>query len=177
MEAEHKGNGLAIALGAILDGIPESLVIGLPLLGGGKIGVGLVAGFFLANIPQDLSSASGMKKAGRSTIYIFMVWSSIAVISGLAAAIGAVSLGSTGPLLPAVILAFAAGGVLAMLAESMIPEAFENAQPFIGLVTVCGFLAAFLIIKGEALLAQPSIGVVRCSGAWRGLLPQPRCVV
>lgn len=125
-------------------------MIGLSLLDGGTIGVGLVAGFFLANIPQGLSSASGMKKAGRSTTYIFLVWASIALVSGLAAAIGAFSLGSAGPLLPAMILAFAAGGVLAMLAESMIPEAFENAQPFIGLVTVLGFLAAFLIIKGEA---------------------------
>lgn len=149
-EAEHSGSGLAIALGAILDGIPESLVIGLSLLDGGKIGVGLVAGFFLANVPQGLSSASGMKKAGRSTTYIFLVWTGIAVASALAAMVGAYSLDSPGPLLPAVILAFAAGGVLAMLAESMIPEAFADAQPFIGLVTVFGFLAAFLIIKGEA---------------------------
>lgn len=149
-EAAHKGSGAAIALGAILDGIPESLVIGLSLVGGGKIGIGLVAGFFLANVPQGLSSASGMKKAGRSTKYIVLVWTGIMLVSGLAAAFGNLSLGSTGPVLPAVILAFAAGGVLAMLAESMIPEAFENAQPFIGLITVIGFLAAFLIIKSEA---------------------------
>ena len=149
-ETEHKGSGLAIALGAILDGVPESMVIGLSLLGGGKIGVGLVAGFFLANVPQGLSSASGMKKAGRSNSYIFLVWTGIMLVSGLAAALGAFSLGSAGTALPAVILAFAAGGVLAMLAESMIPEAFEDAQPFIGLITVLGFLAAFLIIKGEA---------------------------
>ena len=148
-EAEHKGSGVAIALGAILDGIPESLVIGLSLIGGGKIGIGLVAGFFLANVPQGLSSASGMKKAGRSATFIFLVWTAIMLVSGLAAAVGNLSLGATGPVLPAVILAFAAGGVLAMLAESMIPEAFENAQPFIGLITVIGFLAAFLIIKSE----------------------------
>jgi len=149
-EAEHKGSGVAIALGAILDGIPESLVIGLSLIGGGKIGIGLVAGFFLANVPQGLSSASGMRKAGRSRTYIFLVWAGIMLVSGLAAAVGNLSLGSTGPVLPAAILGFAAGGVLAMLAESMIPEAFEDAQPFIGLITVIGFLAAFLIIKGEA---------------------------
>jgi zinc transporter, ZIP family len=148
-ESHQRGSGLAIALGAILDGIPESLVIGVSVLEGGNIGVGLVAGFFLANVPQGLSSTSGMKKAGRSTTYIFVVWTGIAVVSGLAAAIGAFSLGSSGPLVPAIMLSFAAGGVLSMLAESMIPEAFENSQPFTGLVTVVGFLAAFLIIKAE----------------------------
>ena len=149
-EAEQKGSGLAIALGAVLDGIPESLVIGLSLVAGGKIGIALVAGFFLANVPQGLSSASGMKTAGRSTTYIFSIWAGIALISGLAAGAGSVLPGASGPGLPAVILACAAGGVLAMLAESMIPEAFEDAQPFIGLITVVGFIAAFLIIKGEA---------------------------
>ena len=149
-EDGQPGSGLAIALGAVLDGIPASMVVGLSLLGGGGIGVGLVAGFFLANVPQGLSSAAGMKKAGRSNRYIFTVWTSIALTSGLAAAIGALSLGSAGSVIPAVILAFAAGGVLAMLAESMIPEAFGDAPPFIGLITVVGFLTAFLIIKGEA---------------------------
>lgn len=148
-ETEHKGSGLAIAVGAVLDGIPESLVIGLSLLGGGTIGLGLVAGFFLANIPQGLSSAAGMKTAGRSRAYIFSVWIGIPLTSGLAAAAGYLSLGSAGPALPAAILAFAAGGVLAMLAETMIPEAFEDAQPFIGVITVVGFLAAFLIIKAQ----------------------------
>ena len=149
-EAEHKGSGLAIAAGAILDGIPESLVIGLSLLGGGKIGVGLVAGFFLANVPQGLSSACGMKKAGRSSGFIFGLWTAIMLASGTAAAAGYLLLGTAAPAIPATILAFAAGGVLAMLAESMIPEAFEDAQPFIGLITVIGFLVAFLLIKISA---------------------------
>jgi ZIP family zinc transporter len=147
-EADHKGSGLAIAVGALLDGIPESMVIGLSIAEGGKIGAALVAGFFLANIPQGLSSASGMKSAGRSLRYIFSVWIGITLICCVAAA-GAATLGSIAPSIPAAILAFAAGGVLAMLAESMIPEAFEDAQPFIGLFTVCGFLAAFLIIQSQ----------------------------
>jgi ZIP family zinc transporter len=146
-EAEHKGSGRAIAVGAVLDGIPESLVIGLSLLGGEKIGLALVAGFFLANVPQGLSSAAGMKKAGRSNRYIFSLWTGILLVSGMAAAAGYLLLGTAAPALPAAILAFAAGGVLAMLAESMVPEAFENAQPFIGLITVVGFLVAFLLIK------------------------------
>jgi ZIP family zinc transporter len=146
-ETEQKGSGRAIMLGAVLDGIPESLVLGLSLLGGEKVSVGLVAGFFLANVPQGLSSTYGMKKAGRSSRFIFGLWGSIALIGGLAAAAGYLSLGTAASALPAMILAFAAGGVLAMLAESMIPEAFAGAQPFIGLITVVGFLVAFLMIK------------------------------
>lgn len=148
-ESEHKGSGMAIAVGALLDGVPESIVIGLSLLSGGKIGLALVVGFFLANVPQGLSSASGMKSAGRSHRYIFSVWIGIPLICGLAAAVGNFALGSAPPTVPATILAFAAGGVLAMLAESMIPEAFEDAQPFIGLITVVGFLAAFLIVQSQ----------------------------
>ena len=146
-ETDHKGSGLAIAVGAVLDGIPEALVIGLSMLGGGKLAVGVVAGFFLANIPQGLSSASGMKLAGRSKRYIFTVWTGIPLITAAAAALGALVLGSVSPQIPAVILAFASGAVLAMLAEAMIPEAFEEAQPFIGLITVVGFLAAFLLLQ------------------------------
>ena len=146
-ETDQKGSGLAIAVGAVLDGIPEALVIGLSLLGGGKLAAGVVAGFFLANIPQGLSSASGMRSAGRSRRYIFTVWLGIPMITAAAAALGALVLGSASDQVPAVILAFAAGAVLAMLAEAMIPEAFENAQPFIGLITVVGFLAAFLLLQ------------------------------
>ena len=146
-EADQRGSGQAIAVGAVLDCIPESLVIGLSLTGGEAIGPGLVAGFFLANVPQGLSSASGMKKAGRSKRYILSLWTGITLISGVAAAAGYLVLGMAAPMVPAIILAFAAGGVLAMLAESMIPEAFDDAQPYIGLITVVGFLVAYLIIK------------------------------
>jgi ZIP family zinc transporter len=148
-EAEHKGSGLAIALGVVLDGVPESVVVGLSLLDGGNTGLGLVTGFFLANVPQGLSSASGMKKAGRSSRYIFGLGTGVLLISGLSADAGYLLPGTT-PMLRATIVAFAAGGVLAMLAESMIPEAFADAQPFIGLITVVGFLVAFLIIKMPA---------------------------
>jgi ZIP family zinc transporter len=146
-EVAHPGSGLAIALGAALDGVPESVVIGLSVLDGATPGLGLVAGFFLANVPQGLSSASGMKKAGRSSRYIVGLGTGVLLISGLSAIAGYLLLGMAAPALPATILAFAAGGVLAMLAESMIPEAFAEAQPFIGLITVVGFLVAFLIIK------------------------------
>ncbi|MBA3356570.1 MAG: ZIP family zinc transporter [Pyrinomonadaceae bacterium] len=128
-EADHKGSGLAIAVGALLDGIPESMVIGLSLSGGGKIGFALIVGFFLSNVPQGLSSASGMKVAGRSRRYIFSVWIGIPLISSLAAAGGNLALGFAGPVVPAAILAFAAGCVLAMLAETMILPGFGFSGP------------------------------------------------
>ena len=146
-EEAQKGSGTAIAVGSLLDGIPESLVIGLSILNGGSVSAGLVVGFFLSNVPQGLSSAAGMKDAGRSNAYIWVVWIGVVVLSSLAAAVGSLMLGSAAPAIPATILAFAAGGVLAMLAEVMIPEAVADAQPFMGLITVVGFLLSFLIIK------------------------------
>jgi ZIP family zinc transporter len=145
-EAGVPGSGLAIALGALLDGIPEALVIGLSVLGGG-VSLVAVAGFFLANVPEGLSSASGMKQAGRPVGYIFGVWGGIAAVSGAAAVLGATLFGRLPPEAVAATGAVAAGSILAMLAETMIPEAFERAQAFIGLITVAGFLAAFLLTK------------------------------
>ena len=125
-------------------------MIGLSLLDGGRTGLGLVAGFFVANVPQGLSRASGMRKAGRSNRYVFGLGTGVVLVSGLSAAAGYLLLGTASPALPATFLAFAAGGVLAMLPEPMIPEAFADAQPFTGLITVVGFLVAFLIIKMPA---------------------------
>ncbi len=146
-EGEAQGSGTAIAVGALLDGIPESLVIGLSFIGGKGAGLVVLVGFFLANVPQGLSSTSGMKQAGRSAAYIFGIWIGIAILSGFAALIGYTLFGRFPPGFVATTGAFAAGGVLAMLAETMIPEAFEKAQHFIGIITVAGFLAAFLLTK------------------------------
>lgn len=145
-EQEHRGSGAAIAMGSVLDGIPEALVIGMSVAGGGKVSVAVIAGFFLANVPQGLSSTSGMKLADRSRRYIYAVWVGIPLLVGFAAAAGNALLGSADAYAPT-ILSFAAGAVIAMLAEAMIPEAFENAPPFIGLITVIGFLAAYLLAQ------------------------------
>src|SRR3954467_3151991 len=87
-ESDDSGSGAAIALGALLDGIPESIVIGLSILAGGTVSLVAVAAIFLSNIPEGLSSSAGMKKAGRSAAYVFGVWSGIAIASGVAALIG-----------------------------------------------------------------------------------------
>ena len=146
-EKEHTGSGSAIAVGALLDGIPESIVIGLSMLGGGKVSMVAVSAIFLSNVPEGLSSAAGMKKAGRSCLYIFGIWGAIAFASGLSALAGYTLFEGVSPGTIAATTAVAAGAILAMLADTMIPEAFAEAHDFAGLITVTGFLAAFALSK------------------------------
>jgi ZIP family zinc transporter len=142
-----EGNGVALAVGALMDGIPESIVIGLSLLKGGAVSVVTVAAIFLSNIPEGLSSAAGMKRAGHSALYIFGIWGGIALASGAAALIGYSVFQDFSPAVIAATTAVAAGAILAMLVDTMIPEAFEEAHDFAGLITVAGFLAAFALSK------------------------------
>jgi ZIP family zinc transporter len=144
-EREQGGSGAAIAIGALLDGIPESVVLGLSLLGGGGVGVAVLAAIFISNLPEGLSSAAGMKRSGRSATYVFGVWGGIAVASGLAALLGCLLLEGASPVLIAVITAIAAGAILAMLADTMIPEAFERTRAFTGLIATVGFIVSFAI--------------------------------
>ncbi len=139
------GGGLAIAIGSLMDGIPESLVLGVGLLGGQGVSLPLLAAIFLSNLPEGLSSASGMRNAGRSPAYVFGLWGAIALLSALAATLGAALLGGADPKLLAVVNAFAAGGLLTMIADTMIPEAVAEEHNGTGLLVVLGLLAAFAL--------------------------------
>lgn len=144
-EDDQAGSGTAIAVGALLDGVPESVVLGVSLLSGGGVGVAMLAAVVISNVPEGLSSVAGMKQAGRGPGYVFGVWGAIAVASGVSAALGNLLLDGASPQLIAVITAVAAGAILAMIADTMIPEAYERARLYTGLCTTAGFLTAFVV--------------------------------
>lgn len=148
-EASDAGddNGMALAIGALLDGIPESIVIGLSMLAGGAVSTVAVVAIFLSNLPEGLSSAAGMKKAGRTPQYVFLLWGGIALVSGLASLVGYSVFSHFPDQIVAATTAVAAGAVLAMVADTMIPEAFDVAHNFTGLITVLGFLVSFFLSK------------------------------
>lgn len=145
LQAEPGPDAKGLVLGAMLDGIPESAAIGITLVGGGQIGVAVVAAVFLSNIPEAMSAATGLAKAGHSRRWILGLWTAVALVSGLVAALAYALLGDASPSVVAVIQAFAAGAILTMLADTMMPEAFENGGKLVGLVTTGGFALAFLL--------------------------------
>ncbi len=146
-EEEQGGSGSAIAIGAILDGVPESVVLGLSLLGGQGVGVPVLAAIFISNLPEGLSSAAGMKRHGRSARYVFGVWCAVAVASGVAGLLGCLLLQGASDQVIAAITALAAGAILTMIADTMIPEAFERTHLYAGLIATLGFLTAFTISR------------------------------
>ncbi|GAA4960877.1 ZIP family zinc transporter [Kineococcus glutinatus] len=144
-EGEQSGSGTAIALGALLDGVPESVVLGLGLVGGGAVSPAMLAAVFISNVPEGLSSSAGMKAGGRSARYVFGVWGGIALASGLSALVGYAALQGAPAEVVAFITTIAAGAILAMVADTMIPEAFERAHLSTGLITALGFLTAYTV--------------------------------
>lgn len=137
-ESEQPGSGTAIALGSALDAVPEAMILGITLHDR-TLPLALIVAFSLGNLPEALSSAAGLRKAGRSYAYIFVLWSSIAVGAALAIAAGYVGFGALGEAWPPRLQAFGAGALLAMTAETMIPEAFHNSPRFSGLLAGFGF--------------------------------------
>jgi len=142
---DDAASGTVLALGALLDGVPESAAIGITLLHGGVPSLAFIAAVAISNVPEGLSSAVAMRRYGKSRGYILGVWAAIAIASGIASAIGYGTMGHASIGLQAVVLAFAAGAVLTMLASTMLPEAAEEGGPMIGLVVTAGFLTAVLL--------------------------------
>ena len=146
-EKQENNNGLALAIGALVDGIPESIVIGIGMIAGGNVSMVTVVAIFLSNLPEGLSSSAGMRKAGHSAKYVFGLWLSIALISGIAAILGYSVFSGFSPNVIAATTAVAAGAILSMLADTMIPEAFEEVHDFTGMIMVAGFMTAFILTK------------------------------
>jgi ZIP family zinc transporter len=143
------GSALAIVLGIVLDGIPESAVIGLGLLEGTGVSVAVIAAVFLSNLPEAIAATTGLRAGGWTKGRIMGLWTLVALVGGLASLLGYAVFDSAGPRGLAFVLAFAAGAILTMLADTMMPEAFEHGGKQVGLVTTLGFGVAFALTTLE----------------------------
>ena len=145
MNAVHSASGLAIVLGIVLDGVPESAVLGLTVLESGTIGVAVLAAVFLSNLPESIAATSGLRSSGWSWGGVYGLWTGIVLVSGIAAAVGYQLMSAATPAAFAFVLAFAGGAILSMLATTMMPEAYEYGGRLVGVTTTIGFAAAFAI--------------------------------
>ena len=142
---QESGSPLSIVLGTVLDGVPESMVIGLTIFEGGAVGAAYLAAVFISNLPEAISSTAGLASSGWRKSRILWMWIAIALISGLASLAGYGFFQDSSPDTVAFVLAFAAGAILTMLADTMMPEAYEDSGALVGIVTLAGFALAFLI--------------------------------
>jgi zinc transporter, ZIP family len=140
---QEEGTALAIVLGIVLDGIPESVVIGLTLLGGGSVSVAMLAAVFLSNLPEAIAATSGLAIAGWAGRRILGLWLLVTLVSALASLAGYGLFDGASPNAVAFVLSFAGGAILTMLAETMVPEAYLRGGKLVGLATTLGFAVAF----------------------------------
>jgi ZIP family zinc transporter len=145
MGGHEDGSPLGIVLGSVLDGIPESIVIGLSIVHGGAVGVAMLVAVFLSNLPEAIGSTSGLLKNGWKRWPLLGMWLSVVVVSGIASLAGYALFEKASPNTVAFVLAFSAGALLTMLADTMMPEAFEDTGQLAGIVTTLGFGVAFWI--------------------------------
>ncbi|HET6300546.1 ZIP family zinc transporter [Microbacterium sp.] len=138
------GTGVAIAVGGLIDGIPESIVMGLSVLQGG-ISIPIVAAIAISNVPEGLGSTAALKRGGSSGRGVALLWGGIALVTVVAAVVGYAALQAAPVSVIAVITTVAAGALLAMICNTMIPEAFAEQRALTGLWATIGFLCAFLL--------------------------------
>jgi len=149
--AAQPAGGQAIALGAVLDGIPESIVIGVSMLGGAGVSVAMVAAVFVSNLPESIAATDDLLRGGMAPRRILLMWAVLCVVFAIAAALGYGVVGLLPPGVAAFVQAFAAGALLTMLGNSMIPEAYERARSLAGLCIVLGFALALGLTVFDAV--------------------------
>ena len=140
---------IPMVLAIILDGVPESLVIGLGILEGGSVSLAMLVAVFISNIPEAVAGTSGMQSQGWGKSKILGLWTLIAVFCAFATVAGYALFGGVSPFWLSFVQAFAAGAILTMLANSMMPEAFENGGKIAGLLTVLGFAVSVTVVLME----------------------------
>lgn len=142
-------SGLAIFTGTVIDAIPESVIIGVSLLEGKQVSWALVTAVFVSNFPEGLSSSVGLQKNGYSKTKILILWSAVLFLSSLSAWGGYFFMGHASEMWIGAIGAFAAGGVLAMISSTMMPEAYEEGGPIVGFIASLGVIVSLTLIHLE----------------------------
>ena len=140
---DSPGTGTGIAVGALLDGVPETAVLGLSMVAGGQVSIPVLIAIVISNLPEGLASTAELKADGRSARYVFALWIGIAVACALSSLGGFVLLDGVSEEATAFVTAIAAGAILAMITDTMIPEAFRDAKAFTGLIATVGFFVSF----------------------------------
>lgn len=136
--------GLALLAAVVLDGVPENLALGISL-SEGTGGLALLAAIFVSNFPEALVGSASMREQGRSTALIVGLWTACGALLVLAVLLGAGPLSRTQPEVISLPLAFAAGAVIASLADTLMPEAYEHGGPAVALSTAAGFVLSYLL--------------------------------
>ncbi|MGI9539031.1 MAG: ZIP family metal transporter [Miltoncostaeaceae bacterium] len=141
-EPDEEGSGTGIVLGTVLDGIPESAVLGMAIATGEGVSVALVGAIWLSNFPESLGSTVGLLKSGMSKTRVFLMWLAIVAISAISAALGYLIVTESSTLTGALVSAFAAGALLTMVADEMAPQAYRKAGKTTGILVTLGFILA-----------------------------------
>lgn len=145
--SKTSGSPLAIFMGTALDGIPESIVLGLGLVGGKTVSFAMLVAIFMSNLPEAVASTSDLKKDGWRSRTILIMWAVVVLCSGIASAIGFSLFNGLPPLAAAFTMTFAGGALLTMLADAMMPEAYRNTGSWAGVITACGFGVAYWLSR------------------------------
>jgi ZIP family zinc transporter len=142
---EQTGPGAAIFIGTLLDNVPESLILGIGLALGGAVNVAFLTAVFITNLPEGVAGTLNLEAAGYSRQRVFWMWVLLVLVSAASAGVGYMLINQWPELDGQYAQAFAAGAMLTMLADAMMPEAFEHGGKLVGLFTVMGFLAAAML--------------------------------
>lgn len=142
---DRQVSGKGIFIGTVMDTLPESALIGMSLIGGSSVNMSLLVSIFISNIPEGLASTVGLQKSGYSTKKIFTLWALVVFFSALSSLAGATLLEHASNSIKAFVSCFAGGAIIAMIASTMMPEAFKEGGPIVGFVTSIGiFISLWL---------------------------------
>ena len=145
LQQKERNTAMALVIGAALDGIPESMSIGISFLENPLVSSSVILAVAVANIPEGLASGAGLKRSGVSRLTILAVWLSVVVVCVLSSGIAFVVMDDAPNAVKGLVTAFAGGGVMAMTFQAVIPEAYEEIKDWLSVIGGSGFAIAFLV--------------------------------